>query len=396
MPIPPARARSTSSPAPPPPAAKSAASPGAAKAPTRAPRQVADGYDAGRAGTAGAQGVNKVNNASYRQALDTQRRLSGLRQEAGRLQLGLDNRGLFAITGGGPATKARIAQLKRDIAALEKVERAQPRDAVGHARFTVFNERIATLERELGKGGAATIARQTYYNSEAWNVGAGSWPASEAKVLAAGLPRGPDYSANQAVGGYRGTMLTPDGREVDMGHVAAALDWQVNAARVPDSYLTPTLPPHRVPNPFTLDTVALTGDVASAVRNTANGNNVARRAAAAIAKEGDADWNGDIDGLNLANRLQRNPNMSITQALNGYYGTGQYQRRIDEFATHSRYIQRDANGRPQRDAQGDYAVNRDLLAFEAHGFSLLLDPRSINNPAREVADAWVRWFKAQH
>ena len=394
MPIPPTRARSTSSPPPPPPAA----TPGAAKAPTRTPQpwQVTDGYDAGRAGAAGAQGVTKVDNASYRQALDTQRRLSGLRQEAGRLQLGLDTRGIFAITGGGHATKARIAQLKRDIAALEKVEHAQPLDAVGHARFTVFHARIATLEHELGKGCAATIARQTYYNSEAWNVAAGSWPASEAKVLAAGLPRGPDYSTHQAVGGYRGTMLTPDGREVDMGHVAAALDWQVNADSVPDSYLTPSLPPHRIPNPFTLDTVALTGDVASAVRNTPNGDNAARRADAAIAKEGDADWNGDIDGLNLANRLQRSPNMSITQALNGYYGTGQYQRRIDEFATHSRYIQRDANGRPQRDAQGDYAVNRDLLAFEAHGFSLLLDPRSINNPAREVADAWVRWFKAQH
>ncbi|HZI09429.1 MAG TPA: hypothetical protein VE153_03500 [Myxococcus sp.] len=41
-------------------------------------------------------------------------------------------------------------------------------------------------------------------------------------------------------------------------------------------------------------------------------------------------------------------------------------------------------------------VNRDLLAREAHAFSVILDPRAINNPSTEVADAWVRWFKAQH
>ncbi|MBN8226147.1 hypothetical protein JYK02_01340 [Corallococcus macrosporus] len=342
-----------------------------------------------------------MSDAAYAQALGTQRRLSDLRQTAGRLQLGLDNRSIIqkgrdAFTGKAEATEAEIVRLKQNIAALENVERGQPQDAVERARFTVFNERMPKLELELGKSGAATIARQTYYNSVTWNVGRGSLPASEGKVLAAGLPHAPDYSGGQAVGGYGGRMRSPDGSEVDMGHVTAALDWQVNSARVPKSYLVPTVPPVAIPNPFTLDTVTLTGDVASAVRNTAKGNNAAHRADLAISREGNEDWYGDIDGLNLANRLRQKPALSITQALTDYYGTGQYQRRMDEFATHSRYIQRDAQGTPQRDAQGDYAVKRDLLARDAYAFSLVLDPHSINNPSKEVADAWVRWFKAQH
>jgi hypothetical protein len=404
MSIPPVGARNVST------ASARAAEPAAPKKPEATEahagaqaKRVKDGYEGAQArGTAGAQGVNQVNNdPAYRQALDTQRKLSELRQQAGKLQLELDNRNLFqkardAITGGDDAKEAQIAKLKTDIAALETVEKAQPQNAVERARFTVFNERMATLEKELGKSGAATIARQTYYNSAVWNVGGGTLPASEAQVLAAGLPHDPNYSGGQAVGGYSGRMRTPDGKEVDMGHVAAALDWQVNADRVPDNYWVPGVPPTRIPNPFTLDTVTLTGDVGSAVKNTAAGDNVASRADTAIRNEGTEDWNGDIDGLNLANRLRQNPNLSITDALKGYYGTGQYQNRIDEYATHSRYIQRDANGVPQRDAQGDYVVDRDKLAREAKGFAVILDPRAINNPSKDVADAWVRWFKTQH
>jgi hypothetical protein len=335
------------------------------------------------------------------QALATQRRLSELRQAAGRLQRRLDDRGILqwgrdAITHEAEATEATIDQLKQGIAALENSERAQPQDAVERARFTVFIERMSKLELELGKSGAATIARQTYYNSLVWNGGGGSSSASDAEVLAAGLPHEPDYSGGLSVGGYGGRMRTPDGIEVDMGHVAAALDWQVNANRVPRGYTNLLDPLHPIPNPFTLDTVTLTGDVASAVRNTARGKDTARRADLAIAREGNEDWYGDIDGLNLANRLRRKPTQSITQALKDYYSAGQYKKRIDEFATHSRYIRRDAQGTPQRDAEGAPVVNSDLLAREAYAFSLLLDPRSINNASKEVADAWVRWFKAQH
>ncbi len=298
------------------------------------------------------------------------------------------------VTGGDDAREARVAQLRQRITSLEQTERAQPAEAVEHARFTVFNQRMATLERELGRNGAATIARQTYYNSAAWNTGAGTSSASEAQVLAAGLPHAPDYIGGLATGGYGGRMRTPDGQEVDMGHVAAALDWQVNADRIPLLInLNPLmLPPVLTTNPFNLETVTLTGDVGSAVRNTAAGDNVAARADEAIGDERNEDWYGDIDGLNLANRLRQNPNASIADTLNGYYGTGQYQNRVDEFATHSRHIQRDANGVPQRDAQGHYVVDTERLSREAYGFSILLNPRSINNPSDEVANAWARWL----
>lgn len=407
MSIPPAGPRPT--PPPPPrtterPAAPRQPEPTPQAAPQ--PRQVRDGFEpAPPRGPNATTGVNQVNNdPAYRAALDTQRQLSTLRQQAGRLQQELDNRNIFskgwdAISGGDDAREAQVAQLKQQISALEQTERSQPAEAVERARFTVFNERMATLEQEVGKSDAARLARQTYYNSAVWNAGGGTSAASEADILAAGLPHAPDYQGGMAVGGYSGRMRTPDGTEVDMGHVAAALDWQVNADRVPDSFRLSYVPPVSIPNPFTLDTVTLTGDVGSAVKNTAAGDNAAARADTAISREGNEDWNGDIDGLNLANRLRQNPNLSITDALNGYYGTGEDRNRIHEFATHSRYIQRDANGVPQRDANGHYVVDRDKLASEAKAFAIVLDvpiPRSINNPSGEVADAWTRWFNQQH
>jgi hypothetical protein len=354
-------------------------------------------------GTQAMERLNGVNtDPAYREALTTQQQLSQTRQEAGRIQGELDNRNIFTkawegLTGADDGREQQVAQLQQQITALEQVERSQPAEAVERARFTVFNERMATLERERGPGAAATIARQTYYNSLPWNVGGGTTRASDAEILSAGLPHAPDYQDSLAVGGYGGRMRTPDGTVVDMGHVAAALDWQVNASRIPN-----TLPiggdpwgNGGIPNPFTLDTVTLTGDVASAIRNTAAGDNVPERATAAINAEGDEDWNGDIDGLNLAHRLQQNPSQGIAGALNSYYGTGQDQNRIDEYATHSRYIQRDGDGVPQRDAQGHYVVDRERLAREAHAFSIILDPRALNNPSGEVVDAWSRWLNNQ-
>lgn len=368
------------------------------------PRQVKDGFDSAQTrGATQAGNVSQVNNdPAYRQALQTQQQLSQLRQEAGKLQLELDNRNPLSkvwdgVTGGDDAKEARVAELRQQITALEQTERSQPADAVERARFTVFTERMASLERELGKSGAATIARQTYYNSPVWNAGAGTSEASQAQIMAAGLPHDPTYIDGLASGGYGGRMRTPDGKEVDMGHVACALDWQVNADRIPSTInLNPiVVPPVLVPNPFNLETVTLTGDVASAVRNTAAGANANTRADTAIGREGNEDWYGDIDGLNLANRLRQNPNASIADTLNGYYSTGQYQNRMDEFATHSRHIVRDQNGVPQRDENGHYKVDRDTLSREAYAFSIILNPKSINNPAGEVTDAWTRWFNQE-
>ncbi|QRO00360.1 hypothetical protein JRI60_15670 [Archangium violaceum] len=368
------------------------------------PQVFRDGFEGAGAGAKAAKagGVAQVgNDPAYQEALKTQRELSGLRQQLGRVQLELENRNPFekardAITGGDNGKEKQIQDLKAKISALENVERAQPAEAVERARFTVFMDRMGELEKTMGKGEAATIARQTYYNSTVWNVGGGTpFGASEGAINAAGLPHDPNYSGGMAVGGYSGRMRTPDGQEVDMGHVACALDWQVNEKRVPDNYLLPTLPPTRIPNPFNLQTVTLTGDVASAIKNTARGDNAGARADTAIGNEGKEDWYGDIDGLNLANRLAQNPNQSLTQVLGDYYGKGQYQNRIDEFATHSRYIQRDGQGQPLRDAQGHYVVDKQKLESEAYAFANILSPKSINNPSGEVVNAWSRWFNQE-
>lgn len=359
------------------------------------------------ANTAAVQQVN--GDPAYQQALQTQRELSTLRQQMGTLQLELDNRGVGQKIGdlfsdADERKQEQINQLQQQITALEQTEATQPQDAVERARFTVFNERMAQLEAQLGKEGAATIARQTYYNSDVWNNAAGTEPASAAAINAAGLPHEPGNNADAAVGGFSGHMRTPDGREVDMGHVAAALDWQVNASRIPDNFAIPQAwNLVSIDNPFNLNAVTVMGDVASAMTQTDRNGNLAANADTAIAGQQDYDWNGDIDGLNLANRLRQDPNLSITDALNGYYGTGQYQNRINEYATHGDYIRRDSSGAPLRDAQGNYQVDTQRLANEGREFAEILD-RDVGGilgvsqgdyPATEVSEAWARWLNSQ-
>jgi hypothetical protein len=371
------------------------------------PTQVAD-----RAGPRPAEtaAVTRVNGTTVdEQALQTQRDLSNLRQQMGTLQQQLEDRHigtrfLDMFRGGDDQTRERIGQLQGQITSLEQVERSQPQEAVERARFTVFNERMAQLESQMGRQAAATIARQTYYNSDTWNNAAGSERASAGDINAAGLPRAPDYNASEAVGGYSGEMRTPDGRPVDMGHVASALDWQVNADRLPRHFMIPQAYNQvGITNPFNLGTVTLTGDVASAMTRTSRTGDIAASADAAIARENDFDWNGDIDGLNLANRLSQNPNLSLTDALNGYYGSGQYQNRIDEFATHSPYVQRDENGVPRRDAQGNYQLETGRLGTDARNFAEMLDKDVLSTlgftegdySTTEVVDAFGRWLNEQ-
>ncbi|WP_342375187.1 hypothetical protein NVS55_28325 [Myxococcus stipitatus] len=274
---------------------------------------------------------------------------------------------------------AKVAQLEKEEA---KQVAASP-EAVGKARFQVFTERFAELEKDVGKGKAATLARQTYYNSTAWNNGRGSPPATQGDINSAGLPHDPKYVPGMAVSGYSGESRTPDGKKVDLGHVAAAIDWQVNKDKVPSG-----------PNPFNLDTVTLTGDVASAINQVRDGTNAGSSLDAAIAKEGDGDWNGDIDGLNIAKRLADSPGKSIGQTLKDYYGTGAYQKRVDEFARHSKYIQRDANGVPGRTANGAYAVDTQKLADDAKSFAKVLGFGGYvdSGTALAVAQAWERWL----
>ncbi|QSQ14159.1 hypothetical protein [Myxococcus landrumensis] len=356
-----------------------------------------------------ARGVNAIEGGkSDAAALRTQRDLSGARQQLGKDQHALEGRERkLAEARRGfndrTATPAQVKQLtelhkavndarkqvessEKKVSQLEKEEAGQVAaspQAVEKARFQVFTERFAELEKVHGKEKAATLARQTYYNSPAWNAGRGSSPASKADINAAGLPHDPKYVPGLAVSGYSGESRTPDGKQVDLGHVAAAIDWQVNKDKVPSSL-----------NPFNLDTVTLTGDVASAINRVRDGTNAGTSLAAAIKSEGDGDWNGDIDGLNIAKRLANNPGASIGQTLKDYYGTGAYQNRVDEFAKHSKYIQRDANGTPGRTASGAYAVDTQKLAQEAKSFARVLGLGGYvdEGTALGVAKAWEQWL----
>lgn len=350
----------------------------------------APGGPTGPAGTARIEHVDPVQQARQ-EAVALERELSEARQALGQAQQRLEQRNLLQkgwdwLSNGDEAQEEEIEQLQGRVDALEAKEARLPQDAVERARFTVFNERLAELEATQGKGAAAQLARQTYYNSGVWNGAAGTPPATPGQINAAGFPRG-EYNGSEAVGGFGGEMRDPDGNPVDMGHVACALDWQVNAHRLSGVY----------GNPFDANAVTISGDVASAMVNTPIGPDAAKRAREAIAAEGDADWNGDIDGQNLAHRLASDPGASLTDTVRGYYG-GDQQRRIDEWATHSKYVRRDEAGVPLRDPHGNYQLDRDRLQGDAHNFANLLSKGAALIPGndyaeREVVDAFGAWLR---
>ncbi|MBL8956570.1 MAG: hypothetical protein JNK82_37695 [Myxococcaceae bacterium] len=321
------------------------------------------------------RGVEGIDAASDAQALTTQRELSAARQQLGQLQQRRERQPVLMLD---LATDRQIAQLQEKVSALEKLEASQPEKSVLKARFTVFNERMGELEKTLGKSQAATIARQTYYNGPTWNAPSGTMPATIGAINAAGLPHG-KFNPNIAAGGFEGEMMTPDGKAVDMGHVSAALDWQVNR------HLG-----------LSEGEVTVVGDLGSAMRNTSSSSPSAKAADEALDIEGPGDWNGDLDGQNLANRMRQNPNLSITDALKGYYGTGDHKNRVNEWASHSPYIVRNADGRPALDREGNFQFTPQLKAdSEAFLKKLTLyrqDPK--DKDGQGVIDAFGRYLAA--
>ncbi len=351
------------------------------------------GQDPGAPGGAGpTEGVGRIEavDDARQKALDVERQLSEARQALGREQLAHEDRNVLRkgwdwLTDGDKEQREKIERLEQRVKDLEAVSAQLPREHVEAARFVVFNERLAAVEKEHGKGAAATLARQTYYNSAAWNGGAGTEPASPGAINAAGFPRG-DYHSGIAAEGYDGEMRDPSGKKVDMGHVAAALDWEVNKGRLANQY----------GNPLDANSVTISGDVASAMANTPVGPDAAARARQAIADEGDGDWHGDIDGQNIAHRLASDPDASLADTVRGYYD-GPHERRIDEWATHSKYIQRDGAGVPKRDAGGNYVLDRAQLQKDAHHFADLIGKGIL--PGRdfaeaEVMDAFEAWLRS--
>ncbi len=280
---------------------------------------------------------------------------------------------------------------------------------------------MGELEQQYGKEKAITLARQTYYNSDVWNLAAGSEKASDDQVLALGLPHKPGEKDNGPFsGGYMGPMRTLDGQPVDMGHVLCGMDWQINKDRAPDSLKVDDLTravghgevgkvlkeyigdKASIPNPFDLGFVTLEGDLGSAVKESLGGTSPDD----AVAEEGDYDWNSDLDGLNLAKRLETHPNQSLADALGGYYDSGEYKNRADEFATHSEYVKRDGNGQPVKDKNGHYEMDTEKMAEDSFLAGLLLskgDPKVLaggvldklnpfSDKAEDVAESFEKWL----
>ncbi|WP_257448659.1 hypothetical protein [Archangium lipolyticum] len=364
----------------------------------------------GAAATAAVAGVHGIDP----KVLDTQEKLSTARQKLGEYKLS------------GGKDESTLKQLENEVAELEKQEEVQfknpdLKDDVEKAQFVVLEKRMGELEKQYGKHKAATLARQTYYNSDLWNLAGGSAKASDDQVLALGLPHTPGQkNSDVAVGGYAGQMRTPDGQPVDMGHVLCGMDWQLNKDRVPKTLsvddlakavgkeklgdIIKSLPGGEpdIPNPFTKGFVTLTGDIGSAVAARYNGTS----ADDAIKNESDYDWNGDLDGLNLAKRLADNPNQSITDAMKSYYGSGEYKNRVDEYATHGGFVKRDGNGQPIKDKNGHYELDTKAIANAGVVTGILLskggiaddvlkeglNPFSDEDKAKEVAEAFERWL----
>ncbi|RKH62931.1 hypothetical protein [Corallococcus llansteffanensis] len=348
--------------------------------------------------------------------LETQEKLSKARQALGAWEVN------------GSQDESTQVTLENEVATLEAEEKTQfedpnLKDDVEKAQFVVLEKRMGELEQKYGKNQAITLARQTYYNSDLWNLAGGSHKASNAQVKALGLPHTPGEKNNRVeVGGFEGQFRAPDGQPVDMGHVLCGMDWQVNKDRVPKDLninelakasgqegaakalkLLPGSNGVTVPNPFDKDFVTLTGDLGSAVENRYKG----KSAEEAVAGEGDYDWNGDLDGLNVAHRMETNPNLSASDALKSYYDSGESKNRLNEVATHSKYFQRDGAGVPRWDDKGHYKMDLDKMASDGFVAALLLghDKDTLSggaldkvNPfqdkAKDVAKAYEKWVHA--
>lgn len=314
-------------------------------------------------------------------AYRTQKELSEKRQQLGKdmqelemLNQMVSQAPLTVLFKGGRMDELgkRIDQTKKDIQGLEAVAATQPKEDVQRASFQVFNERLAALEAEGGREKAARLARQSYYNDTQFNASAGTLPASESELLKAGFPKDP-------------LMKAPNGDVIDMGHVACALDWKVN----------PSVMNHLGAD---LDQVTLTGDLGAAAVSMGNGR---RSAADALGREASPpDLYGDIDGLNLAARLEAQPSRSMADTLSSYYGNNP-KNRMQEFASHSPYVQKDAGGQPMKDAAGNFVLDDGKLQTAAMDFAKELqrvrysggvEDTTLTSNAAQVVKEWKSWF----
>jgi len=300
----------------------------------------------------GAAAARQVLGGAPPEALRVQHQLSETRQRLGAVleqQAGLQQQaGDAVLAGAHEASLKRLsgeeAALRGALATLQQAEAAQPRADVERASFEVFFERFEALEKAQGPEAAARLARQTWYNDRKFNVAGGSRPATEAQLLKAGFPTS-------------ATMRSPSAERIDMGHVACALDWELN----PSVY-------HGLL--VDLEQVTFTGDLAAAAQAVAERGLDGE--AALDQQAGAPDLLGDYDGLNLAARIRADRTRDVSAHLRAYYADGP-EDRLGELAQHSRFFIRDPAGSPQRDAEGRLRVDRSALTEAVRTFTQRLD-----------------------
>ncbi len=319
-------------------------------------------------------------------AIQTQRELSDHRVLLGSHQLGRS-----------PASPADITGVKADIARLERTERTQAPSDVETARYVVFHERLGQLEKSLGRKEAVQLARQTYVNGESWARLSGAPRASEAQLSFAGLPRGVPLKG-EAGGGFSGEMRTLHGERVDMGRVMCALDCQVNAARVPRKVSVKGLSLY---NPLDVQGATLGSDVGAVISRLPAGLSRAEinsASATALLQRGEAKLRGDVDGLNIARRLQKDPPTGLSQLIEGYYSSGASARRMEELAGHGKYILRDAQGQALLDGTGHYRIDAAALGSDGWWAAFAMaqeNPAIPLEQADAAALAFHDWMKKE-
>lgn len=292
-------------------------------------------------------------------ALRLQRELSAKRVAAGQADAAMRATAIWS-------PRRRVLAAERDAlqAQVETLMRREAEQArimlpdVQKARFAVTLERLRALEGELGAEAAVRLARQTYYAGFAWDgvAAAGqSKPATRWELSAAGFPHGVTNHWN-AAGGFDGDMRTPDGTPVDMGHMFCGVDWQVNDRHAHGAW--------------SIESVTLGGDLGSAMANTLGAS--PDEARAAIAGEGDFDLNGDLDGLNLAKRLETHHGARVSDVLAAYYAENPTRTRVSEYASHGRWVARNSDGTPKRTRYGGYVLNDELLRHETRAMTRLI------------------------
>jgi hypothetical protein len=268
----------------------------------------------------------QVPRQEFADALRLEAKLSETRKDLGAKQMA------------GAAPDA-IALLKTRVERLEQAIERLPRRAVEAARFRVFLAVLRDLEGQKGTRGAISLLRRAYYDGGLWVTASGQPELSREQKNALGAPQG---RANpRLLGGGEGDnrelkVVVPDGTRTDIAHVLAGLDYQLN--RWPRRI---GVRGREVRNPVDERTLGLSGDLMTAAMYVGSLRNLLRQGPRAAVRhaireqEGNADFRGDVDMVNVLAMLSAEPQAGAADLLESYYlnsGNPPSLRRMELFA----------------------------------------------------------------